>query len=254
MAASPGRPRRAAPPPRALVASLAAVLLAAAPAVAPGVAPGVAAAAAQGRAPLRARVEGLAALVGGLAPGRGVTVILRSDVSLRARLHLAGRAPEGPLPIGPLPPALLRATLDELIGETLVAREAERVRIRAPSDADVARERDRLVEEAGGEARVASLLAALGAEHAELDELARRRGLVDAFLRANLEGGSEVSDADVERAYEAGGHPFADLDLDDARDALRVWLGRRQLERAVSRWVTTLRARTPVRVLARYED
>jgi hypothetical protein len=201
----------------------------------------------------RTRVEGLAALVGGLSPGPGVTVILRSDVTLRARLFLARGTSEGRLPLGPLPPALLRATLEELIGEALVAREAERVRVRPPSEADVARERERIVEEAGGEARVSAVLQAVGADLSDIDEIARRRSLVDAFLRANLEGSADVSDAEVERAYAAGGHPFADLPLDQARNPLRLWLSRRQIERAVARWVATLRARTTVRVLVRYE-
>jgi hypothetical protein len=199
----------------------------------------------------RARAEGLAAIVGGLAPGPGVELVLRSDVELRARLRLAGQAPESPLPLGALPEALVRATLDELIGELLIAREAARIRIRPPTLADVLRERASLEAEAGGAERLAELLRALGAPPSELEAMAHRRAVVGAFLTANLEGTTEISDAEVERLYLAGEHPFADLELDEAREPLRVWAAQAALERAVARWVSVLRARTPLRIVLR---
>ncbi len=199
----------------------------------------------------RVHADGLAALVGGLAPGPGVDVLLRSDVELRARLHLAGQAPDSPLPLAPLPTALVRATLDELVGELLIAREAARVRIRPPSTADVLHERERLEAEAGGAERLAGLLRAVGASPSEVDELARRRAVVGAFLTANLEGTTEISDAEVERLYLTGEHPFADLELEEAREPLRIWAAQAALERAVARWVGVLRARTPLRIVLR---
>lgn len=199
----------------------------------------------------RVRAEGLAAVVGGLAPGPGVDVLLRSDVELRVRLRLAGQAPEGPLPLGPLPVALVRATLDELVGELLIAREAGRVRIRQPSVADVLRERQHIEAEAGGAERLAELLRVVGVPVSEVDAMARRRAVVGAFLTANLEGTTDISDAEVERLYLAGDHPFVDMTLDDAREPLRIWAAQAALERAVGRWVGVLRARTPFRIILR---
>ncbi len=203
------------------------------------------------QAQARTRVEGLAAIVGGATPGPGVDVLLRSDVMLRARMRLAGQAPESPLPLGPLPAGLVRATLDELVGELFIAREAGRVRIRPPQPADVARERAHLEAESGGAERLAALLRALGADTAEIDVLAARRALVTAFFAANLEGVTEVSDAEVERLYRAGDHPFVGMTLDEAREPLRIQAAQAALERAVARWVTVLRGRITHRILLR---
>ncbi|MBX3272516.1 MAG: hypothetical protein KF729_19815 [Sandaracinaceae bacterium] len=197
----------------------------------------------------RARVEGVAAWVG--PSGRpGSVAILRSDVVLRARMRLAGGT--GRVRITPLPPPLLAATLDELVGEVLIAREADRLRAARPSEADVARERDRLASDSGGAEVLAELVARLGVDAEELDAIARRRAYVDAFLRANLEGSTELTETELERAHAAPDHPFAGRPLDEVREPFRVWLQQRALAREVARWIEVLRGRTSVRVLAEW--
>lgn len=210
----------------------------------------LASAVASGQVPgSRTRVEGVAAWVG--PSGRpGSVAILRSDVVLRARMRLAGRV--GRAQADALPAALLRAALDELVGEVLIEREADRLHAARPSDAEVAEERARLAREAGGPEVLAALVEELGADDEELDRIARRRSYVDAFLRANLEGTTEVSDAQVERAYAAGDHPFAGRPLEDVREPLRAWIQQRILSRDVARWIEVLRGRTSVRVLAEW--
>lgn len=198
-----------------------------------------------------ARVEGVAALVGGTSPGTGTTVILRTDVVLLARIALAGQSE--PLPVGRVPAPLLAAALDELIGEVLIEREAERLRAARPSDVEIARERARLEEQAGGAERLAALLQAVGASSEEIDAVALRRAHVSAFLRANLEGSTVVSDAQLARAHESADHPFQGRALDEVREPLRAWLAQRALRRDVRRWIEVLRRRTPVRVVAEWE-
>ncbi len=200
--------------------------------------------------PAMHRVDGIAAVVGEI--GATQTIILRSDVDLRARMRLAGREEEGALPLGPLPLDLQIATLDELIGETLIAMEAARVQIGAPTERDVARERARLTTLAGGPMRLGELLAALGADAAEVDAAAQRRASVAVFLVANLDA-SLPSDAEVERVYEGGRHPFVDRPLEDVREPLRAFLMQAKLEIAVARWVGTLRDRVTVRVHADFQ-
>ncbi|MCB9597766.1 MAG: hypothetical protein H6719_33925 [Sandaracinaceae bacterium] len=197
----------------------------------------------------RTRVEGIAAWVGGV--GRtGASPILRSDVVLRARMRLGGQT--GRVEMGPLPPALLRAALDELIGEVLIEREADRLRATRPSDAEVLEERARIDREAGGATVLNELLRRLAAAPEEIDAVARRRAYVDAFLRANLEGNTEITDTQVDRAFEAGDHPFVGRDLEAVREVLRAWLQQRLLARDVARWIEVLRSRTTVRVLAEW--
>jgi len=197
------------------------------------------------------RAEGVAALVGGTAPGPNVLIVLESDVALEARLRLTGRS-SGPLPLDALPNALMRAQLDEIVGQMLIVREAERVRVSPPTNRDIARQRQQLADLAGGEARLMELARALGVRSEEFATIARRRATVQRFLRANLEGAAVVTDEEVERAYEAGDHPFIGQPFEEVREAMRVLLTRRAIDAAVQRWVTILRQRTPVRLLAPY--
>jgi hypothetical protein len=197
------------------------------------------------------RAEGVVALIGGSAPGAGVSIVLESDVSFEARLRLAGRS-HAELPLGPLPAPLLRATLDEIVGQVLIAREAERVRVSPPTSRDVARQEMKLAELAGGRSRLSSLMRELGVAREELTAIARRRAAVQRFLRANLEGAAVVTEEEVERAYEAGDHPFIGQSFEEVREAMRVILVRRALDRAVARWVSILKQRTPLRLLASY--
>lgn len=207
------------------------------------------AAPAAGRSQLSTRLDGIVAVVGASAPSAGADVVLLSDIELRARLSLAGETIEGSLPLGPLPEALLAASLQETIGELLIAREAHRVQIATPTLADTQREHERLVRTAGGEARLSALLSALSVPEEELDVIAKRRALVAAFLSANLEGVTTVTQAELEQALSArlaapGGEGAAPMSL----ERLRADLTRAAMQRAVQRWVVMLRARIPFRV------
>lgn len=197
----------------------------------------------------RVRVDGLAAVVGGLTPGPGTETILRSDVALRARITWAGEG--GALqPLEPLPDALLHATLQQMIRESLIAREAQRVRVASPSDAEVARALQRLQHAAGGAERLSRLVEALGATTQELEAIARRRVRVAAFLKANLEGVTVVTDAEVERFLQREEHDLNAEDPEIVRQRARALLARSALDRAVERWVRVLKDRVPVRIYA----
>jgi hypothetical protein len=194
-------------------------------------------------------LDGIAAVIGASAPEPSADIVLRSDVELRARMLLAGETNGDALPLGALPDALLDASLQEIIGEVLIAREAKRVQVTSPSVAETQRERDRIVRSAGGEARVEALLEALGASDDELDIVARRRAVVAAFLNANLEGVTTVTQAELEQALAARLQEGGEAEQ-GSLEQLRADLSRAALTRAVQRWVVMLRARTPLRVYA----
>ena len=199
-------------------------------------------------APSRAQpplpAEALVAIVGAETPQEGTDLVLLSDLDLRARLDL------GPSGATTTPTrALYAATLDEILGEILIAREAHRLNAAAPSDAEVRTQRDRLIATVGGESMLERILEHADADRAEIDAIARRRAVVDAFLRANLEGTTSVSDARVEEVFATGEHPFRDMTLDQAREPLRAWLAVQALSADVARWVEVLCDRTVVRVL-----
>jgi len=197
------------------------------------------------------RVDGLAAVVGGLAPGQGVISIYRSDVELRARMSLlrAGARAEA---LGNLPASLLGASLDELIGEALVASEAARLSLAKPTREQITNERQRLSMSVGGEGELTGFVRTFGVSERELMRIAERKAVVSGFLAANLEGTLDISPGELEKAYSEPDNPFSDQPLDAVREQLRAWLIQRRVQAAVGRWVSSLRQRTPLKRLVSY--
>lgn len=190
--------------------------------------------------------EALVAVVGAETPSEGTDEVLLSDVALRARIEL--RSAGHDVTRDRLDLELYAATLEEIVGELLVAREAARLGQPAPSDEAVSAQRDRLALSVGGEGAMRTLLADAGATDDELDAIARRRAVVEAFFRANLEGNTSVSDAELAARYASGDHPFGERPLEEVREALRAWLAMAALRRDVARWLHVLRDRSVVRI------
>jgi hypothetical protein len=194
-------------------------------------------------------LDGLAAVVGGTAPGAGVDAILQSDVELRARIALVSHG-ANPHELDAIPTTLLHATLQEIIGEHLIAREAKRVQAATPTARDVEQERGGLVRSVGGNERMRALLDTIAASGDELAMIAQRRALVGAFLSANLEGVTEITDSEVQRAMHED--PDAGPDTPGARSEMRSLMARAALDKTIARWVAVLRLRTPMRVYVAY--
>lgn len=195
-------------------------------------------------------MDGVAAVVGGSGAGPDVDVILRSDVELRARILLSGE--RGRLVEGPIPDYWLAQALEQMVGESLIAREAERVRVVTPTLADQRAERAHLEELAGGAQQLATLMALMRVSQSEIDLIVKRRALVAVFLTANLERVTTITDAEIERAYEQGRAQWPDRSLDSMRELLRAQLAREAMQGTVAQWVKTLRERTTVRMVADY--
>jgi hypothetical protein len=197
------------------------------------------------------RVDGLAAVVGGLAPGPSVISILRSDVELRARMALLR---DGTLAqaLAPLAEGLLQASAVELLGEALIAVEAQRLGVERPRPEALAAERARFLGARARAVETSELLKALGVTERELATIVERRALVSAFMDANLEGTLDVSAAELERQFTSEPHPFTDLPFEQARASFSAWLTGQRMERAVRTWVESLRQRTPHRLLVSY--
>jgi hypothetical protein len=195
-------------------------------------------------------IDGVAALVGGQAPGEGVLVILRSDVELRARLSLLSGGASSALS-APLSPDLLQATLSALLGESLITIEATRLGLSAPSAREVREQRARLM--LAREKSFEELLDGLGVSSEEIDLIARQRAVVGEFLAVNLEGTLEVSESEMVRAFETEEHPFQGLAYAEERARFAAWLTQKRLNEAVGRWVLSLKERIPHRVLMRFQ-
>lgn len=197
------------------------------------------------------RLDGVAAVVGGLAPGAQVISIFRSDVELRARMALLREATVG-VALGPLSDGLLRASLSELVGEALIAVEAARLNLERPSAGELAQERARLLGARADAVSTRELLTALGVGERELADWIARRAVVSSFLLANLEGTLDLSEGELERLFASEEHPFQDQSLDDARDRFTAWVLQQRMQHAVERWVQSLSQRTAHRVLVVY--
>lgn len=195
-------------------------------------------------------VDGIAAVVGGSGAGPDVDVILRSDVELRARILLSGERHR--VVEGPIPGFWLAQALEQMIGESLIAREAERVRLATPTAADQQQERAHLQELAGGAQQLATLMALVRVSQAELDQIVRRRTLVAVFLTANLDRVTVITEGEIERAYEQARDQLAERTLDETRELIRAQLAREAMQATVAQWVKKLRARTTVHVVADY--
>lgn len=197
------------------------------------------------------RVDGVAAYVGGTSPGEGVRVLLRSDVELRARLSLlAAGDPEAATAL--LPAELLRATLNELLGESLISIEAIRLGLSDPSAREVQEQRRRLLGMGRSEAEFEQLLEALEVSNEEVEQIARQRAVVGAFLAVNLEGTIDVSESELVRAYETEDHPFQGLPYAEEKPRFVAWLNQKRLQEAVGRWILSLKERIPHRVIAKF--
>jgi hypothetical protein len=197
------------------------------------------------------RVDGVAAVVGGLTPGPSVLTLLASDVELRARVALL-RQSDLRTALGPLPPSLLAASLKELLGEALIAAESVRLNMPEPSGAAVAEQRAQLVGTAARPTATRALLEALGVNERELVAWIERRARVNEFLQANLEGTLDVTEEELEQAFAREAHPFYGEPFEIARAKFERWYARVKLEEAVKSWVATLSQRTPHRLYVKY--
>jgi hypothetical protein len=196
--------------------------------------------------------DGIAAIVGSTVPQPGTSiVILRSDVTLRARMLLLGRGGDRTLD-DPVPDSLLGVVLRTLIDEALIALEARRIDLPPPSAAALQVERARLHASVGGENRLKLLLSRVGVTPVELAAIVERRARVAAFLELHLGGENLVAEHEVKKRFAEGNHPFVGMSYEDAAAPLRVMMVDERIVQAVAEWVAILRERTPVLIRADY--
>ena len=101
---------------------------------------------------------------------------------------------------------------------------------------------------------ITELLSRTDASRSDLEAMALRRAMVSAFLRANLEGVTVVTEAEVDDRLRAEPERFAGEQAASVRAAVRALLAREALTRNIGHWVRVLRARTRVRLFAVYGE
>lgn len=189
-----------------------------------------------------------------IAPERGVrTLITRSDLVLEARVVLVSR---GGIEAAArdLPDDTLRAVLEWLVSEHLLLAEAEQLEVAGIDPEDLERElegfRARFVDEEAWEA----FLRQHELGRADLARIFRRRLAVDRYVASRLRLTAAVSDAEVERAWQARKATFGDSPWEWVRPRLRAQLERERREELVTALTADLRRRAEVRILVEWGE
>jgi len=172
-----------------------------------------------------------------VAAAVGTTPILRSDLRLAELVILEEPAP------GESVEDFGTRLLEARIRLELQFRDLEASGTLYRLDIDLGPARARLVERAGGDAAVAAALAANGLTAADLDELALRIAVVDAFIEQRLRPRVRVGSDELTAAYQelvagpieaAGQSPPP---LESVQEELHRLLAERALNDEIERWL-----------------
>jgi hypothetical protein len=172
-----------------------------------------------------------------VAAAVGTTPILRSDLRLAELVRLEEPAP------GESAEDFGARLLDARIRLELQFRDLEASGTLYRLDLDLGPARARLVERAGGEAAVEAGLAVNGLTSADLDELALRIAVVNAFIEQRLRPRIRVGSDEIRAAYQelvAGPSEAAGQSpppLESVQGELHRLLAERALNDEIERWL-----------------
>lgn len=178
---------------------------------------------------------------------------LASDMVLLTRLELLVRGAPDALHVN-IDPVTREGYLEQLLGETVVAREAERAGEADAVSTIMDEERTRLMVRMPESAGLSELLSATGSSVTDFDRLVRRRALALRYLLARQPRLLEPAEPDLHTAYE--GPRFRELresgvSFTAARARVREDLLRRNLPAALRMYLRALGSRARVRVYSR---
>lgn len=176
--------------------------------------------------------------------------VLASEFELLLRMELLVRGAPDALHVA-VDESVRGPVLEQLVGERLVVREAERSGEGAPDPARLHAERRWLLDRMAPTGGADALLAATGATAEELDLLIRQRVVATQYLVAHNPRSIEPSEVDLRRTHQSG--RFAALYPDGAslavaRRVLREALVRSSLPAAERLFYRALGSRVRVRV------
>jgi len=171
--------------------------------------------------------------------------IMLTRLEQEARVALVGQgAVEAAA--APLDDAALRAALRWLVDQLLVAEEAGRLQVDEVGRDEVQAALRRFQDRFPGEAAYRRFLEASDLPEEDLAVTLARELKVQRYLESRVGRSSRVSDEEVARFLEAKG---AELESQQARDAVRGRLAVEKVQAQVKQLVADLRARADVRVL-----
>jgi hypothetical protein len=146
----------------------------------------------------------------------------------------------------PIDDQMLRATLEWVLDQTVLADEAARLQVAEVSREQVAEELARFRGRFPDAAGYARFLASTELSDEEVGAVLARKLRVERYLETRLGRGGMVADDEVQRyARETG----LSVESRAMREAVRARLGEVRVEAAVRELVTDLRGRADIRVL-----
>ena len=175
--------------------------------------------------------------------------VLQSDFVLLLRTELAMRGAPDPLHAS-FDDTVLLPILEQLVAETVVAREAQRAGLDGVDPAELSAARELVMSRMAPAVDVDALLLATGASAAEFDYLLRRRVVTERYLMSRRPELLEPTEDEMRQAFEqeryralagAASSPSA------GRAAVRRELARRALPRALRQYLRALGSRVRVR-------
>jgi hypothetical protein len=172
--------------------------------------------------------------------------ITLTKLNEEARIALVGRGAVAAA-WQPLDAAALRAALDWLVDQMLVADEAARLRVDEVERDVLAAELRRFRERFASDAEYARFLASLDLSEEELLATLARGLRVQRYVESRVGRWARVPDAEVDAYLESHG---AEEASETARDAVRAHLAEEKVTVQVKQLLTDLRARADVRIVS----
>lgn len=164
--------------------------------------------------------------------------------------------PKAPSPVGPVGSDLLSQKLDVMIDERLIAQEAARIPTSPITQDEIDKKRTELIKNFRNEAEFRQRVGSVGLTPQKIDELLRRRILIDRFVDFRFRSFVLVTEQEIRRYYEETLAPEVRKggqippSIDEVRESIVKLLKQVKIDDEISRWLASSRQRADVVQLA----
>lgn len=166
--------------------------------------------------------------------------------------------PKAPSPAGPVGPDLLQRALDVMIDERLIAQEAARIPTTDISEDEIDKKRTELIKSFKSEAEFRERVGSVGLTPQKIDELIRRRILIDRFVDFRFRSFVVVTEQEIKRYYDetlaprvrAQGQVPPSIENQTVRDGIIAILKQQKIIAEEDRWLASARQRADIVQLA----
>jgi len=179
--------------------------------------------------------------------GEGAMILLLSDLILAVRVDAVRVFGEDGLDPR-INQQMLKRVINEELESMMIFREAVRFEMVTISDARVRSARDELASRIGGPARMETWLEQSGIQAETLDELLRRRLVVEAFIKYKRSEVAPPEEDELKAIYSSGQHPYVGKSYAEVREQLKAFEHARRKVSFLREWIGKLRKAYRIRV------